>query len=257
MALTATASQGFEPFRLVAPDEIVYAMGDPGDTYTRGDIVTATVGEGVVDLLAAGEDFIGVVDRTIVCPVKTQALPAPGDFDPWRNAEKDKCLIPVKGIAAPGTQVFLVTFASHLDDTVISYVNGATAYAALTTGATADDYPNGALVYVYEGTGKGQVNVVEDYDETGGTVEKMLVFHRPFAVALDSTSKIIIVSGEAVASRGIGFFNRADAGDQNNLVANDGSNDGEWLVYADYRTIGSHLAELKLPVIRAAAVTKS
>ncbi len=264
MALTATASQGFELLRLTGPDEVLYVPGDPGDTYTLGDFVVETVGEGLVDPAAADEEtiIIGRVQQTTVCPAASTAWPRPED--PWQagvDGDADqKTLVPINGIVPAGTPVFLVTFAGHIDDTVSSYVasagsmTGAGAYIAMTAGPSADDYPNGALVYVYEGTGAGQWNVVMDFDVTGGTVEIMLGLHRPFKVALDSTSKYIVLAGEAVANRGVGFFDRVSIADNNNVVVDDGANDGGFMVYADARTIAKYLAQLKLPVVKAAGI---
>jgi hypothetical protein len=147
-----------------------------------------------------------------------------------------------------GTQVYKATFANHKDDTVITYT-AATRAIACTTGFAADDYPNGGLLYVYEGTGAGQVNLVEDYDHTGGAAELLLICHRAFATALDSTSKFIVVSGEAVADYGIGFFSRMDADTVSALDASDGANDGDWVVYMDWREAGEFLKNLTLPVV--------
>ena len=55
MALTSTNTQGFEFVRHVAADERMWIPGDPGDTYTQGNLVTMTQGEGVLDLYAAGD----------------------------------------------------------------------------------------------------------------------------------------------------------------------------------------------------------
>jgi hypothetical protein len=256
MALTAVATQGFEPFRLVAPDEVLYVPGDPGDTYTKGHGVVATAGEGVLDVIAADEVMVGVAQQTIVCPAATTAFPFPlvsplkGQID----ADADQLtLIPIRPCVPAGTQVYLVTFQNHLDDTVISY-DATGRYVALTTGAAADDYPNGALAYIYEGTGAGQLNVVEDYDHTGGTVEKMLVFHRPFAVAPDATSKLIILSGEAATNKGVGSFGRCAIGAAGKVDVNDGANDGEFTVYCDWRELAGHLKNLRVPVVKSAAL---
>lgn len=253
MALTATARQGFEVERYVQPHEILYVMGDPGDTYTNGDAVVSTVGEGVVDPAAAGETIVGTVAKTTVCPAATVAAPLPADFNPAFDSESNRCLIPIRSAVPPGTPVYLATFASHIDDTVASY-DSATPYIEGGTGAGADDRPNGALVYVYEGPGIGEVNVVADYDHADGAAELLYTLHRKFATDLTTSSKIIVLAGEAAASRGVGWFGRCATGDQNNLVVNNGANDGKWVVYMDWRKAGWYLKNLTLPVVRSSAL---
>jgi hypothetical protein len=252
MALTATrTTQGFEHLRDTGKDEVIYVPGDPGDTFTRGDQVVSTVGEGLMDIAAANEGGqIGNVLQTTVCPAATVAFPKPADFIPNdRVTSTHLGLVPLRPNLPAGVPVYLATFASHWDDTVVSYT-AATRAIACTTGMTADDYPNGGLLYVYEGPGAGEVNIVEDYDHTGGAAELLLICHRPFATTLTSASKFIVLGGEAVASRGIGFFNRCE-GDNNNLLMNQGADDGDWVVYLDWRDAARYLRDLMLPVIHA------
>jgi hypothetical protein len=252
MALTATATQGFIPYRQVAAGEVLYVPGDPGVTYERGNTLTAlpgAAGGGVVTEAAdSSANVCGVVAQTTVCPAASQGFPIPGATLPRLRDASNLTLIPMKPKVPAGTQVYKATFANHKDDTVITYT-AATRAIACTTGFAADDYPNGGLLYVYEGTGAGQVNLVEDYDHTGGAAELLLICHRAFATALDSTSKFIVVSGEAVADYGIGFFSRMDADTVSALDASDGANDGDWVVYMDWREAGEFLKNLTLPVV--------
>ncbi|HJW75355.1 MAG TPA: hypothetical protein VJ787_06750 [Thermoleophilia bacterium] len=258
MALTATASQGFEYVRAVADGETIWVPGDPGDTFTRGDLVTFSVGEGVADPAATNEVPFGVVRNTVVCPAATAAgfpvfgpgaTHGPGMIpdDSW------KTLVEITPFVPPGTPIRRVTFASHLDDTVASYL-ATTPYIGLTTGAAADDYPNGALLYVYSGTGKGQWSVVEDYDHTGGAVELLLNPHRKFTTALSTDSLVIILSGEAATNKGVGFFGRTGSADGNNVAVNDHANDGAMVVYANALELHEYIPRLMLPVIPAALV---
>ena len=262
MALTATASQGMEPVRLTSAEEIMYLPGDPGVTYTRGDSVymngswgTATAGvEGLLQVTPAdGTVQIGTVTRTTVCPANTQAFPGPGLHNPIEWAAEDKTLVPVKVSVAAGVQVYKCTFASHKDDTVVTY-SASSRYIEETTGHGTDDYPNGALVYVYEGPGAGEINVVDDYDHTGGATELLLQLHRPFVATLTSASKIIVLTGEAAANRGISLFGRIAQKDVNELDAADGANDGKWVVFADFLRIPYYLKNLWLPVIKASDI---
>lgn len=255
MALTATASQGFELVGYTTGSEILYVPGDPGDTYTKGDVVNKTVGESHVDPAADSEAIVGSVAKTTVCPAATQGMASPAAFDPVAGAAADLCLIPVIPNVVAGTPIYEVTFAGHGDDTVISASqNGATSYLALTTGCGADDRPNGAMVYIYSATGAGQLNMADDYDHTGGAAELLLQTFRQWSTAPAANSLVIILFGEAAGSRGIGFFDRIDIQDQNNLHAADGANDGDWVVYMTWGTAGGLLQNLKLRVIPAGAV---
>lgn len=252
MALTATATQGFVPYRKVADAEVLLIPGDPGVTYERGNTLTALpalAGGGIVTEAAdSTANVCGVVQQTTVCPAATQGFPYPSQVLRRKLDAENLTLVPVVPKVPAGTQVYKATFANHKDDTVISYT-AATRAIACTTGFAADDYPNNGLLYVYEGTGAGQVNVVEDYDHTGGAAELLLICHRAFAVALDSTSKFIVVSGEAVAEYGIGFFCRMDADTVAALDAGDGAQDGDWVVYLDFREAAEFLKNLTLPVV--------
>ena len=146
--------------------------------------------------------------------------------------------------------VYLATFANQFDETVVSYT-AATRAVEMTTGFTADDYVNGALAYVYEGAGIGECNVIEDYDHTGGAAELLAIFHRPFNATLDTSTKMIILAGEAAASRGTGIFGRCESADQNNLTVNQGADDGDWVILMDWREAAGHLRNLRVPVIPA------
>ena len=242
MALTAAKSPLSMPkIGEVTENMVLYVPGDPGDTVTRNDKLTATTGEGIVDLLAADEDAVATAMQTVVVAAATVGFPYPGNFDPAHDASNT--LVPVHPHVAAGTPIFLGTFASHYDDTVSSY-DGSVPEIVLTTGCGSDDRPNGALVYVYDGAGIGQVNVVADYTHSG----THLVLHRKFEVAVDNTSSIIIVSGEAATYKGIGFFGHIDA-DNNNLIANNGADNGRFTVFLDWRDAARYLRNLTLPVI--------
>ncbi len=257
MALTATATQGFQLHRRVADGEVLYVPGDPGETFTRGDTVVATQAASGAGVLDAGADssatVCGRVQMTTIAPAADQSFPRPDKFLPRLRDAQSKTLIPISTIVAAGTPVYKATFANHWDDTVVTYT-ASTRAIACTTGMSADDYPNGGLLYVYEGTGAGQVNVVEDYDHTGGAAELLLICHRAFETALDSTSKFIVVGGEAVAHYGISQLGRIDADTVAKLDAGDGANDGDWVVYADWSELGDLLKNLTLTVIPAEAI---
>jgi len=256
MALTAAKSPlGFELVRYTHENEVLYVPGDPGDAIVRGDLLTVTVGEGVLDVAATTEVPVAVAQKTVTMAALATGFPRPSAFD--AATDTSNTLVPVKPMIAAGEPIYKATFANHYDDVVITYT-AATPSLQLTTGLGVDSYGAGALVYIYEGAGAGQVNVVADYDHAGHADGALtLILHRAFATAPDSTSKVIIVSGEAAASRGVGFFNRMDQADKDNLMANDGADNGDWCVYADWRELEGYLRNLTLPVVRALSIYAS
>lgn len=54
-----------------------------------------------------------------------------------------------------------------------------------------DDFYNGMIMFIYEGTGIGESRIITDYDYTGGASERLLTTEA-FSVSLDTTSKYII-----------------------------------------------------------------
>lgn len=251
MALTATVSpQGFEWEREVACGEVMWVPGDPGVTFTKGDLVEMSGGVLILGTDSANT-MVGVVQKTVICPAATQAFPLPGQAYPASQAEAEKTLIPIRPLVPVGTPVLKATFAGHQDETVVSYTANTRAIAC-TTGFGADDRPNGALLYVYDGPGKGEVNVVEDYDHAGGAAELLLICHRAFNATLTTSSKFIVLSqtGGAVAQ---GFFGRldSDAMGDGKLDLTDGQDDGDFTILMDYRKAKDYLDNLTLPVIRS------
>jgi len=251
MALTQAVSlKGFEWEREVAQGEVLWVPGDPGVTYTEGDLVEHSAGLVILGT-DSGNGMVGRVEKTTVCPANTQAFPAPGDFYEAADTAAQKTLIPIRPIIPVGSTVLKATFAGHQDETVVSYT-ASTRAIACTTGFGADDRPNGALLYVYDGPGKGEVNVVEDYDHTGGAAELLLICHRPFNATLTTSSKFIVLSqtSGAVAQ---GFFGRldSDAMGDGKLDLTDGQDDGDFTIFMDWRKAAYYLNNLMLPVVRS------
>lgn len=251
MALTqATSLKGFEWEREVAQGEVLYVPGDPGVTYTEGSLVIPTAGLAVL-VTDSANTMVGRVEKTTVCPANTQAFPVPGDVYPPGDTAAMKTLVPIRPLVPVGTPVLKATFAGHQDETVVSYT-ASTRAIACTTGFGADDRPNGALVYVYEGPGKGEINVVEDYDHSGGAAALLLICHRPFNATLTTSSKFIVLS-QTSAAVAMGFFGRldADADADGKLDLTDGQDDGDFTIFMDFRKAGYYLNNLMLPVIRS------
>lgn len=246
MVHSATATQGFQTLRHTSGKEIFYVPGDPGVTFTRGDKCSFSNGVLIVGTDSAAAAVYRVVETTVV-PAASQAFVMPANMHEKRKGAKDLCLVPVEVMLPDGAPIELCTFANQLDDTVISYT-ASTRALALTTGAGADDYPNGALLYVYEGAGIGEVNIVEDYDHADGAAELLLICHRAFKATLDTTSKIIIL-GSSAGANAVSLFGRVDLKDGNELDVIDGASDGDYTVCADWRQIATYLKNLTLPVI--------
>jgi hypothetical protein len=252
VALTATASQGFEHLRVTAENETLLLPGDPGITFAKGDLVIVT--NGVLVTATDSSEAIGRVTETRVCPAASVGFPiGPLDVGNYDSNARNPALVPVELFVAQGTKVVKCTFKNQKDDTVIAWTESTRAIAC-TTGMTADDYPNGAILYIYEGTGAGQINVVEDYDHTGGAAELLLICHRNFQIQPDATSKFIVLSGEAASTRGVTFGGRIDEADEDELDAADGADNGKFAVMLDFIGAGEFLKNLMLPVCKASAL---
>ena len=256
MAFSAERTlQGFEPVRTAQAPEILLLAGDPGVTYTKGDRVAytpTTAGSAGLIIKATDSlaDSIGRVMKTIVCPANTQAFPI-GPFPPSDlDGAAAKCLIPVEMDVPAGVRVRAAPITGYQDETVVTY-SAASLYIGCTTGFGADDRPNGALIYVYEGPGKGEINVVDDYDHTGGTVELLLQLHRPFNATLTTASKFIVLSATGGAN-GCGPIGRMDLDDENALEVDDGADDGNFIVYSDFLKLAEYLKNGALPHINGA-----
>ncbi len=255
MALTATATQGFEKLRYVERDEVLWVPGDPGDTFTRGDLVTFTAGEGLADPAAAGEDVYGVVAQTVACSAATVGFPNFGADSPsatWGDLSSDArdTLIPIYPMCAAGTPVLLATFANQTDDENITAYTAAT--PSITVAAVANDNDHeGGLVYVYGGPGLGQFNIISD--STAST--NILTLHRIFETAVTTASDVIYLPGAAGTANAPGFFGRVDLADQNNLTVSTAASGLDWVVYLDARDTSRYLGSLKLPIIQAAAMS--
>jgi hypothetical protein len=252
MALTATASQGFEFVRYIANDEVLWVPGDPGDTYTRGDLVSVGDSEGFVDPHAAGEFAMGTVIETVVCPAAaTAGYPKldKGASRGWGQIADNQTntLVPIRPFIPVGTPILRCTFASHTDDENITAYTAAT--PSITVAAIAGDNDhNGALVYVYGGPGVGQWNTIA----STVAATNVATLDRIFNTALTTASDVIYLGGAAGDDAGISFFSQVTATDANTINAAAGATDGEFRVYLDARQVKEYLEVLMLPVIPSA-----
>jgi hypothetical protein len=250
MAFSATCKAGLVPYRMSIPGERIHVAGDPGVTFTRDCLYTIPSTTGVAiavtDSLANGALRCC---KTMVCPAATTPFPPNANkyagFNP--SDANLATLIPMEFLA-PEQMIYAARIANFSDETVVTY-SAATHYIGETTGHGTDDYANGALIYVYAGTGMGEINIVEDYDHTGGTPELKLFTHRQFTATLDTTSKFIVLAGSASANT-VGPGSTMDPYDLNDLDVIDGYDDGDFMVYPSWRDICALLPTGALPVIR-------
>jgi hypothetical protein len=239
-------------------NDILWLPGDPGVTYTKGDRVYYTpTTAGSAGLIALATDSVadscGRVMKTVVCPANTQAFPIgpsfPGDLD----GAAAKTLIPIQMDVPAGIPIRQAPIVSYADETVVTY-SGTSLYIGCTTGFGADDRPNGALVYVYEGPGKGEINIVDDYDHTGGAVELLLQLHRPFNTTLTTSSKFIVL-GSTAGANGVGSLGRMDLQDDDDgLEVDDGADDGNFTVFCDLLRLGEFLKNGALPYVNSSNI---
>jgi hypothetical protein len=251
MALTATATEGFELIRHTTENEVLWLPTDPGVTYTKGDFVAyswAAAGSQGLPILspAASAQLIGTVLKTTVAPSIATAYPISSGGIIDDDSAQAKTLVKVRPILPAGVPVYKATFASHVDGTVAGYT-AATAVVTLGAAPAADDDINGGLFYVYEGPGAGEVNVIADSANGAATA----TMHRTFNATLTTSSKYIYLPGAAGDNSGPSLLSRVAQADQNNLLVNDASNDGPFVIYCSWHEIGNYLKNLCLPVVPA------
>ena len=191
MALTATATQGFESLRSVDSEETILLPGTPGVTFNRGDVVKMT--NGLVAKAGDSEaNAIAVVTKTVTVPSATSAgFPVPRDYNAGDGSTEDDTLVMCTPFINAGCRIFKSTFNGQFDDTVAAY-SASTPSLTLTTALGADDDAIGGIIYVYEGTGAGQLNIVADFDQAGGEAgAKVLTLARP-VVLVSAFSDVVI-----------------------------------------------------------------
>jgi len=254
MAMSISTLQGMKDYRKVAEGEQLLLPGDPGVTYARNSMLGASNG-----VLINGTDSLApphvVCPRGIVCPANTQPFPVvsgQGGILGARHkyAAEDLTLVPVATGVPSGTQVYLGKINGHGDQDVVTYTASTRKIAGI-TGFGTDDYANGALVYVYEGPGAGELNVVEDYVHSGTELQ----MHRKFSATLTSDSKIIVLcDGAGSANNPVGpIFGRMDLQDVDELEVDDGSDDGNFHIYGDWFELNHYIAKGWVPFVKMAA----
>ncbi len=139
--------------------------------------------------------------------------------------------------------IFVCTFTGHED--VAATTGGTTTIASTNLSASTNDYYNGALLYIYEGPGKGDTRVVTDFVGSG----QVLTLNQGTSQTTTTATKFIIIPGPRDgANKGIGPGSPIDFSDKDTLNAAD--NTGPLVVYPlDPLLMGQLLKDLMLPVV--------
>lgn len=200
MTLTASrTTQGFEPINNrtgFAPNPRLYEL-TPNTAFSIGDAVVKT--DGLIAKAAANATSVyGVMAQAFT----TTTNPSTGG---------------VFGLVYDDpNQIFRCTFADHIDGTA---TGGTTTTLIDTVNLTADtnDYWNGALVYIYEGPGAGDIRTVSDFDAASDTI----TVTKPFTATITTSSKYIIL-GYATGAEDLvlNVGSNIDLKDENTLDAN-------------------------------------
>jgi hypothetical protein len=168
----------------------------PNTAFTKGDMVVLTNGK-VAAAAANATNVLGVMAESITAAE-----------NPAAKTTKGKVLI-------NPFNIYRCSFADHKDGTA---TGGSTTTLADTGLATSnDDYWNGALLYIYEGTNAGCIRTVKDYTATGD----ILTVEEPFPASCDTTSKYILLGAAAAAGDVINVGSvGVDLKDENTIDAN-------------------------------------
>lgn len=249
MALTSTEPAGFRPHDEIDGDTVIWLPGDASTTFTKGDgvILSATGG---IALATDSTVPLAYVHNTTVTPAATVAFPRPAAHIVNREVAGASAatLVPCKLNISGVVKRKKCLFKNHLDDGVTSYTASTRALVHDGSALGSNDEGIGGLMYVYDGPGAGQVNIVSDYV----TATKTFTMMRDFEVAPTSASSFILL-GTTGADLGIGPLDRIDIADEDELDVIDGNDDGKHVVVLDWRESAEFLSKLILPVVPVTA----
>lgn len=212
--MTLAASRITDGFELIGnlmgyaenPDEWELT---PNTAFSKGDMVVLTAGK-VAKAAAGATNVLGVIAESFTTATNPSGATTKGKV--YTNP----------------FNIYRCSFTDHIDSTATGGTT--TTLVDTTLAASTDDYWNGALLYIYEGTNKGCLRTVKDY--TGST--DTLTVEEPFPAACDTTTKYILLgaagSGDVINKGSIGV----NLKDENTIDANAtiGSEAGPLLVKA-------------------------
>ena len=151
----------------------------PSLALKQGDAVVLTAGK-VAKAAAGATNILGVMAEAVTAHATTKTMGR---------------------VYTHPYNVYRVSFVDHFDGTATGGTT-TTLVAQLPVHDTDDDW-NGALLYVYAGTNKGQERIISDYAHGTDT----LTWTEPMPAACDTTTKFIILgegdeAGASVIHRG-------------------------------------------------------
>lgn len=167
----------------------------PNTAFVKGDMVVLTAGK-VAKAAANASNVLGVMAESVTAA-----------DNPAAGYTKGK-------VYDNPFNIYRCTFSDQTDSTA----TGGTTTTLVDTGlsTSSDDYWNGAMLYVYDGTNKGCVRTVSDYTGSSDT----LTVTYPFPDACDTTTKYIILgaagSGDVINIGSVGV----DLKDENTIDGN-------------------------------------
>lgn len=199
MALTANrTTNGFEligNLMKIADNPVDHEL-TPGVAFLKGDMVILTNGK-VAKAAANAVNVLGVMAESITAAQ-----------NPAASTTKGK-------VYTNPFNIYRCSFADQVDSTATGGTTTTLVDTALA--ASADDYWNGALLYIYEGPGAGCIRTVKDYTGSSDT----LTVEEPFTAAPTTASKYIILGAAAAASDAINVGSiGVDLKDENTIDGN-------------------------------------
>lgn len=177
MALTASrTTNGFEligNLMHVTDNGTNYEL-TPNTAFVKGDMVVLTNGK-VAKAAANAANVLGVMAESVAAADN----PATG--------------LTYGKVYDNPFNIYRCSFVDHTDSTATGGTTTTLVDTALST--SNDDYWNGALLYVYDGTNKGCTRTVSDYTGSSDTI----TFTNPMPAACDTTTKYIILGAAGSA----------------------------------------------------------
>ena len=168
----------------------------PNTAFVKGDMVVLTKGK-VAKAAANAVNVLGVMAESVAA------------------ADNPAAGLTYGKVYDNPFNIYRCTFGDQVDSTATGGTTTTLVDTALS--ASTDDYWNGALLYVYDGTNKGCLRTISDYTGTSDT----LTVTYPFPAAPDTTTKYIILGGAAADSDTINVGSvGVDLKDENTIDAN-------------------------------------
>lgn len=169
----------------------------PNTAFKKGDMVVLTAGK-VAKAAANATNVLGVIAETFTTATNPSATDTYGL------------------VYANPFDIFRCSFSDQTDSTATGGSTTTIVDTALST-STDDDW-NGALLYVYEGPGAGDVRTVKDYTGSSDT----LTVEKAFSATITTASKYIMLGAGGAATADVINVGKigVDLKDENTIDAN-------------------------------------